>query len=123
MKTTRFSRTVVAALLWPRLFPQMARIDRGEEPARGAVRELEEEVGLAVGALEPLATYYTTPGFCDEVMHLYRATALRTVPAKDTGLHSAPGPAVAMATAKPPVSSARDHPSSASIGAMNTVIA
>lgn len=58
------------------------RIDRGEEPARGAVRELEEEVGLTAGALEPLATYYTTPGFCDEIMHLYRATALRTVPAR-----------------------------------------
>jgi ADP-ribose pyrophosphatase len=58
------------------------RRDGDETPEKGAVRELEEEVGLTADALEPLATYYTTPGFCDEVMHLFRATRLRPVPAR-----------------------------------------
>ena len=56
------------------------RRDPGETPEAGARRELEEEVGLRAGALEPLLTFWTTPGFCDEVMHLFRATALEAVP-------------------------------------------
>lgn len=56
------------------------RKDPGETPAAGARRELEEEVGLRAGALEPLLSFWTTPGFCDELMHLFRATALESVP-------------------------------------------
>jgi ADP-ribose pyrophosphatase len=56
------------------------RRDHGETPEAGARRELEEEVGLRAGSLEPLLTFWTTPGFCDEVMHLFRATALEAVP-------------------------------------------
>jgi ADP-ribose pyrophosphatase len=56
------------------------RRDGSETPEAGARRELEEEVGLRAGALEPLAVFWTTPGFCDEVMHLFRATALESVP-------------------------------------------
>lgn len=56
------------------------RRDEGESPEAAARRELEEEVGLRAGRLEPLCTFYTTPGFCDEVMHLYRATDLTQVP-------------------------------------------
>jgi ADP-ribose pyrophosphatase len=58
------------------------RRDHGETPEEGARRELEEEVGLRPRFLEPLATFWTTPGFCDEVMHLFRATGLETVPAR-----------------------------------------
>jgi len=56
------------------------RLDPGETPGEGAGRELEEEVGLRAGSLEPLLVFWTTPGFCDEVMHLYRATDLESVP-------------------------------------------
>jgi ADP-ribose pyrophosphatase len=56
------------------------RIDRGESAEEGARRELEEEVGLRAGHLEPLCVFYTTPGFCDEVMRLFRATVLAPVP-------------------------------------------
>jgi ADP-ribose pyrophosphatase len=56
------------------------RIDPGETPEEGARRELEEEVGLRPRSLEPFLVFWTTPGFCDEVMHLYRATRLESVP-------------------------------------------
>lgn len=58
------------------------RIDPGEAAETAARRELEEEVGLQPGSLEPLLEFWTTPGFCDEVMHLYRATGLVSVPAR-----------------------------------------
>jgi ADP-ribose pyrophosphatase len=58
------------------------RLDPGETPAEGAARELEEEVGLRAESVEPLAEFYTTPGFCDEVLHLFRLTGLQTVPAR-----------------------------------------
>jgi ADP-ribose diphosphatase len=58
------------------------RRDPGESPEAGARRELEEELGLRAGSLEPLSTFWTTPGFCDEVMHLFRATGLEPVPAR-----------------------------------------
>lgn len=56
-------------------------LERGESPARAARRELIEEVGLRASRLKKLATFYTAPGFCTELMHLYRATDLREVPA------------------------------------------
>ena len=56
------------------------RLDPGETPDQGAGRELEEEVGLRARSLEPLLVFWTTPGFCDEVMHLFRATGLESVP-------------------------------------------
>lgn len=58
------------------------RRDAGETPEAGARRELEEEVGLRAATLEPISTFWTTPGFCDEVMHLFRATSLEAVPAR-----------------------------------------
>ena len=58
------------------------RLDGGESPETGARRELEEEVGLRPGRLEPIGAFYTTPGFCDEVLHLFRATDLQAVPAR-----------------------------------------
>lgn len=58
------------------------RLDPGESAQQGARRELEEEVGLRPRRLERLTVFYTTPGFCDETMHLFRATGLRTVAAR-----------------------------------------
>jgi ADP-ribose pyrophosphatase len=56
------------------------RRDPGETPEEGARRELEEEVGLRPRFLEPVLSFWTTPGFCDELMHLFRATGLVSVP-------------------------------------------
>lgn len=41
-----------------------------------ARRELEEETGHRAGTLEPLTRIHTTPGFCDEVIHLFVARDL-----------------------------------------------
>lgn len=41
-----------------------------------ARRELEEETGWRAGRLDPLTVIYTTPGFTDEVIHLFLATDL-----------------------------------------------
>lgn len=47
-----------------------------EPPAETARRELAEEVGLAARTWEPGPQFYTAPGFCDELMHLFLATDL-----------------------------------------------
>jgi len=52
----------------------------GEAPAVCAARELEEEVGRRAGRLVPLASILTTPGFTDEVIHLFAAFDLAPVP-------------------------------------------
>ncbi len=52
------------------------KLDPGEDPRACAARELEEETGYRAGHLEPLLTILTTPGFTDEVIHLFRATGL-----------------------------------------------
>ena len=41
-----------------------------------ARRELEEETGWRAGRLVPLTRIFTTPGFTDEVIHLWLATDL-----------------------------------------------
>ncbi|MGB9859138.1 MAG: NUDIX domain-containing protein [Moorellaceae bacterium] len=53
------------------------KLDAGEDPATCARRELMEEIGLAAGELRLLLTFYSTPGFSDEIMYLFLATGLR----------------------------------------------
>ena len=52
------------------------KLDAGEPPEVCAVRELAEEAGLLAGRLHPLGFIWTTPGFTDEVIHLFVATEL-----------------------------------------------
>jgi len=52
------------------------KLDPGEDPRDCAARELEEEIGLRAASLEPVITFFTTPGFTDEVIHVYKATGL-----------------------------------------------
>ncbi len=48
----------------------------GESPEEAALRELQEETGFTAGKLEKLATFWATPGFCDEKMHAFLASEL-----------------------------------------------
>lgn len=52
------------------------RLDRGEAPRDCAVRELKEETGCTAEQVDYLITFYTTPGFTDEKIHLFMATGL-----------------------------------------------
>ena len=53
------------------------KLDPGEDPETCAARELEEEAGVVAGELHKLGSILTTPGFTDEVIHLYLATKLQ----------------------------------------------
>lgn len=49
------------------------KLEPGEEPIITAARELEEETGYGCETLEHLISFYTSPGFADELVHLYIA--------------------------------------------------
>jgi len=57
------------------------RLNEGEAPQECAARELVEETGYRAGQVEHLYTMFTTPGFTDERIHLFRATDLHDGPA------------------------------------------
>ena len=52
------------------------KLHPGEDPRDCAARELEEEIGYRASSLELLLSFYTTPGFTDELIHIYQATGL-----------------------------------------------
>lgn len=51
------------------------KLDCGESPESCALRELEEETGYT-GTIRKLTAIHTTPGFSDELIHLYIAENL-----------------------------------------------
>jgi ADP-ribose diphosphatase len=48
-------------------------VDEGEEPLATAHRELAEETGFSGGEWRHASSFWTTPGFCRELMHLFFA--------------------------------------------------
>jgi len=53
------------------------RLDvEGETPLSCAQRELAEEIGLGAKSWQPILSYYSSPGFTDELVHLFLATDL-----------------------------------------------
>ncbi len=52
------------------------KLEPGEPPETCAIREVEEETGYRIGHLEPLGWIWTTPGFTDEKIWLFRGTDL-----------------------------------------------
>ncbi|SDJ66137.1 NUDIX hydrolase [Sediminibacillus albus] len=47
------------------------KLEPGEVPEVTAKRELEEETGYTTDNLTFLTSFYTSPGFADEIIHLY----------------------------------------------------
>jgi ADP-ribose pyrophosphatase len=54
------------------------KLKPGEEPVAGARRELEEELGVVAGKWTHLSTFYSTPGFSDEIMHVFLAEDIKS---------------------------------------------
>lgn len=52
------------------------RIEPGEDPEDCAAREVEQETGFRPGRIKRLAGFYSTPGFCEEILHVFLATDL-----------------------------------------------
>lgn len=52
------------------------KLEPGEDPLSCAKRELEEETGYTAAHYEKLSAFYTSPGFADELLHVYVAKGL-----------------------------------------------
>jgi len=52
------------------------KLDKGEDPFNCATRELTEETGYTSGNIKKLGKIYTSPGFCNEVLHIFLAENL-----------------------------------------------
>jgi ADP-ribose pyrophosphatase len=53
--------------------------EEGEDPLATAKRELAEEIGKQAEHWEPLGSFYTSPGFTSEEVHLFLATGISDV--------------------------------------------
>lgn len=88
----RNRRYAVGTTLWE--LPA-GTLEAGEEPARCAARELTEETGFRARTVDPLGSFYTTPGLTDELMHAYCARGLTEVgqalePGEEIEVHPVP---------------------------------
>jgi ADP-ribose pyrophosphatase len=54
------------------------KLKPGEDPRACAARELEEETGFTAKSWQKLISFYTTPGFSNEILHLYLAHGLES---------------------------------------------
>lgn len=55
-------------------------MEPGEPPEQTAARELKEETGYQAAKIEKIHEFYSCPGICDELMHLYLARELTAGP-------------------------------------------
>ncbi len=69
-------RHPVSSSLWE---VPAGKLKPGEEPLACAKRELREETGYTATRWEELMTFYTSPGFTDEQITLFRALDLTKV--------------------------------------------
>ena len=51
-------------------------LEPDEEPRSGAIRELEEEVGVTARSIDLISEFYVSPGFLTEKMFVYLASGL-----------------------------------------------
>ncbi len=71
-----FVRQYRYAVEVPLLEIPAGKLDKGEDPDTCAARELTEETGYKTDHMVKLGYVYTTPGFCNETIHLYLADHL-----------------------------------------------
>jgi len=55
-------------------------LNEGEDPAETAAREVREEIGMAAGNMRALGSFFMSPGYSSEYMHIYLATELYPAP-------------------------------------------
>ncbi|MCY8167826.1 ADP-ribose pyrophosphatase [Bacillus spizizenii] len=58
------------------------KLEKGEEPEYTALRELEEETGYTAKKLAKITAFYTSPGFADEIVHVFLAEELSVLEEK-----------------------------------------
>jgi ADP-ribose pyrophosphatase len=68
-------RYSVDAWLWE---TPAGSVDPGEDVEEAARRECHEEIGLTPDRVTPIGQFLPTPGYCDEVMHFFKAEGLHT---------------------------------------------
>jgi ADP-ribose pyrophosphatase len=66
-------RPAIGRTLWE---VPAGKLEGDEDPAEAARRELIEETGYRCERLRKLWTFYTAPGFCSELLHLFVAEGL-----------------------------------------------
>lgn len=69
------------------LEPIAGRIEGGESAEANCIREADEEAGLRLTRLEPIARYYSTPGYSSEVLHAF--VGIAELPDEAAGLGGA----------------------------------
>ena len=52
------------------------KLEKGEDPRKCGIRELEEETGYKAERFTYLGKIVSSPGFCDEFIYLYKAEKL-----------------------------------------------
>ncbi|MHB9302377.1 NUDIX hydrolase [Thermofilum pendens] len=72
------------------------RVELGEGVLEAAGRELEEETGFKAGALREVGSFYVSPGYSDELIHV--VVAERLVAAK---AHPEPGEVLSVVVMRP----------------------
>lgn len=55
------------------------KLEKGEEPMKAGIRELEEECGVIADRVVDMGTIYPTVAYCSEIIYLYAATGLHNV--------------------------------------------
>ncbi|RXT13824.1 NUDIX domain-containing protein [Ammoniphilus sp. CFH 90114] len=54
------------------------KLEKGEEPLVCAERELIEETGYRAEEMKFVSSFYTSPGFANEIIHIYEASGLES---------------------------------------------
>lgn len=51
-------------------------LEPGEEPREAMLRELQEEIGMLPGQIEPMGGFYVAPGYTSEYIHMFLCRVL-----------------------------------------------